>query len=542
MSDTNTWPDGDPAGDPFAAEAVEAAIAQSLRRDTPATPSAELIRTLADAYALPPAADAALARSRAALARRAEALSLGEHHTGGHQMISSDTWPAPTSPVSRPPQPPRRRLSPSAAFLRTAAAALVVALLGASFYALLHGMQRQVTHPQPTPTATLPPVSPTATPNATPNAPTPTTVPSQPPAPAGVYVTAPNTLFAIDPSTGAIQQRYPFTSSGQAVVGIPVVTDGVVYFTYTSTVSPWESEVVALSASSGNQIWRMRTVSGLTQLTLVGGVLYGGTEGTGTGSDTFYALRASDGSVLWTYHTPTLRPPAVVVGGVVYLMDQPQQPDAPGEAVRALRASDGAQTWETPLPQACGSADDEVVDAGMVFVTCHALGDMGQGGNGSVYGLRASDGAVVWHITTNGEPNSGLAAGAGLVYVSPGGKNAAGSNASGLYALDEASGVVRWQIPNGNGWPVFDGSTVYAGLGNNLAAFSASSGRMVWTYPWGSQRIEARAPVIASGVVYEILNEQIVAISAANGSVLWRSPALVSQQQGLGGLSVVAGG
>lgn len=535
MSDMNAWN----GGDPFTPGVVEDSIAESLRPGAPATSTAVLVRTLADAYALPPAADAVLARSRATLARRAEALG-----SGGLQMISSDTRPRQATSITEPPQPPRRRISHFATVLRTAAAVLVVALLSAAFFALLRGMQRQGMHPTPTP----PPVSSTATPATA----TPTTITPQPPAPAGVYVTVPGTLLRLNPSTGAVQQRYPLTSSSQAYVGTPVVANGVVYVTYRSTASPSESDVIALSATSGAELWRTKTADLLTQLSLADGTLYGGTASTGTGgtgSDTFYALRASDGSVVWTFHTATLRAVPLVTGGVVYLADQPQNTSL--QHIHALRASDGSQLWDTPLPQACGTALDEAVDQGMLFAACGVQPDTGQGDN-AVYGLRASDGSMLWHSTTNGQPNL-MAAGAGLVYLCVNGRSASGAIARGLYALDETSGAVRWQVANGgDGWPVFDGTTVYAGVASdseltapsssNLAAFSASQGTLLWTYPEANQRSELYAPVIAGGVVYQILNEQVVAISVADGVELWRSPALVSQKVWAGGLYVVTGG
>jgi outer membrane protein assembly factor BamB len=539
MSDINDWNHGDP----FAPEVVEDSIARSLQTDAPATPTSVLARTLANAYELPPATDAVLARSRAILARRAAALN-----SRGLQMMSSGSsgsWTALDRSTTHQSQTPRRRDSQFATVWRTVAAVLVVAVLSAGFFALLQGVQRHGSHT--TPTAT--PVSSTTTPGA----PTPTTISPQPPAPAGVYVTAPGTVFQLNTLTGAIQQRYPLNSLGQGIPGMPVVGNGMVYFPYQSNVTTaGASYVAALSATSGAVLWRTQTAAELGQLVLADGTLYGGTlypdagtDSNGTGIETFYALRASDGSVSWTFNTSTLRSPAVVAGGVVYLTDQPADPTR--QHVRAFRASDGSQLWDSPLPQACASADNVAVDAGMVFVACHAQFDMGQGGNGSVYGLRTSDGSVLWHYTVNGEPNSGLAAGAGLAYFSPGGKNAAGVSATGLYALDETSGVVRWQVANANGWPVFDGTTVYAGVGTaslgwNLAAFSASHGTQLWTYQQVNQRIETPEPVIAGGVVYEIVNEQVLAISAANGTMLWRSPTFVSQQQGVGGLTVVIGG
>src|SRR5260370_15670460 len=99
MSDLNAWNGGYHADDPFAPDVVEDFIARSLRADAPEKPTAVLVRSLADAYALPPAADAVLARSRATLARRAEALS-----TEGLQMKSSatHTLPAPNTSSTLP--------------------------------------------------------------------------------------------------------------------------------------------------------------------------------------------------------------------------------------------------------------------------------------------------------------------------------------------------------------------------------------------------------------------------------------------------------
>jgi outer membrane protein assembly factor BamB len=519
MSDRNAWNGGYHADDPFAPEVVEDSIARSLRADAPEMPTAVLVRSLADAYALPPTADAVLARSRATLARRAEALG-----AGGLQTISSDTEPAGITPITRPPQPPRRQHSHFGMVWQTAAAVLIVALLSAGFSALLRGIPRPGGHPAPT-----------ATPRATPKA---TAVPPQPPAPVGVYVTTPGTMFLLNLSTGAIQHRYPVASG----VGMPIVANGLVYGTYASpgTISTREFDVVAVSTSSGALLWRTQTANVLQQLSLVGGTLYGGTGGTGTGSDTFYALRASDGSVLWTYHTFNLLSPPVIADGIVYLVDQPQNTST--QHLHALRASDGSQLWDTPLPQACGTEQNETVDQGRVFVACGGPVDIAQGGNTSVIALNASDGTLVWSSMTSGLV-SGLAAGSGLVFYTLCCKNAAGAIASGLYALDETSGAVRWKVPNAGSWPVFDGTTVYTGVGSNLAAFSAADGAVLWTYSEANQRIELAAPgVVAGGVVYQILNEQVVAISAANGTLLWRSPTVQDQQPGVSGLAVVTGG
>lgn len=104
MSDRNAGTGDNVAEDPFAPEVVEDTIAASLRRDAPTTPSLVLVGRLADAYSLPPAADAVLARSRATLARRAEALGRGTLQTEGERMTSPASNPVAT-PVSEQREP-----------------------------------------------------------------------------------------------------------------------------------------------------------------------------------------------------------------------------------------------------------------------------------------------------------------------------------------------------------------------------------------------------------------------------------------------------
>ena len=111
MSDGNNGHRSSSSKDPFAPEVIDDTITVALRQDAPLTPTAVLVRSLAAAYTLPPEADAILARSRATLARRAEALVTGTLHTEGDHVISTDSEPAAARSVTRPPLPPGRRFS-----------------------------------------------------------------------------------------------------------------------------------------------------------------------------------------------------------------------------------------------------------------------------------------------------------------------------------------------------------------------------------------------------------------------------------------------
>jgi hypothetical protein len=152
MSDGNASTKGEPGEDPFASGVIEVTIAESLQQDAPLTPSAELVHRLADAYALPPAAEPVLARSRATLARRAEALSAGTLPAEDEPMSATSSGPVESRLGTRAQQPPRRPVTALATAWRALAAVLIVALLGAGFYALLHGIPRPGAHPTATAT------------------------------------------------------------------------------------------------------------------------------------------------------------------------------------------------------------------------------------------------------------------------------------------------------------------------------------------------------------------------------------------------------
>ena len=152
MSDQNASNGDHLAKDPFAPEVVESTIAEALRQNTPATPSAVLVRSLADAYTPSPATEAVLARSRATFARHAEALSDGTLQTAGEQAVSTNSGPAAVKLRPRPSRPPRLGVSSLAPAWRTAAAVFLVALLGAGFFALLHEIPRPAGRPTPTAT------------------------------------------------------------------------------------------------------------------------------------------------------------------------------------------------------------------------------------------------------------------------------------------------------------------------------------------------------------------------------------------------------
>jgi virginiamycin B lyase len=153
--------DGLPAAnDPFAPDAIEATIATHLAPGALGDDETRLVRELIEVYTLPREAGAAIERVR---------LTFNQSGAEPRNAMSTLYAEAPTAPGGiggdRAPFP-RRRSGAVQAFLRSAVAVLIVALLAGAFYVV---PRIRGAHPAPIatitplPSATLAPVTPTAT-------------------------------------------------------------------------------------------------------------------------------------------------------------------------------------------------------------------------------------------------------------------------------------------------------------------------------------------------------------------------------------------
>ena len=121
----------------------------------------------------------------------------------------------------------------------------------------------------------------------------------------------------------------------------------------------------------------------------------------------------------------------------------------------------------------------------------------------------------------------------GIVYV--------GSLDGNLYAVDAASGQVRWSAATGGSIglssPAVDGGRVFIGSADQkLYAFDASTGTQLWSAATGAT-IEA-PPSVANGVVYAA-SDKLYAFDAATGALEWSAdtggPVLFSSPTVVGG-------
>jgi len=103
---------------------------------------------------------------------------------------------------------------------------------------------------------------------------------------------------------------------------------------------------------------------------------------------------------------------------------------------------------------------------------------------------------------------------------------------AGVYALDAATGTVRWHFPTTasvkHTVAVADGLVIAAGVDGAVYGIEAANGKERWRYSLGDplQRWMFSAPVVLDGVVYAGVGPSFSALDAATGKEIWHSKGL----------------
>lgn len=202
-----------------------------------------------------------------------------------------------------------------------------------------------------------------------------------------------------------------------------------------------------------------------------------------------------------------------------------------GLGLVALDGATGARRWlfAKPYPPtgtaAVGAA---VVGAdGTVFLG----GTPESYPTGYVYALNPANGQVKWSAPIPRGQGQSLALGSGnTVYstsVGPG-ENLAASPM--LFALDGASGAVRWTTPRTEFWQQMsspalapDGTLFLGSSNRRIYAIDGALGRVRWEFeiPWFAD-IRSAPAVTADGTVYLGAGNNLFALRATDGRELWR--------------------
>jgi outer membrane protein assembly factor BamB len=185
--------------------------------------------------------------------------------------------------------------------------------------------------------------------------------------------------------------------------------------------------------------------------------------------------------------------------------------------------------------------------------------------DGALYAIDQRSGTQRWKFTTQGPVHSSPAVAGGLVYV--------GSLDGNIYAVDAANGTERWKfatkgerrftapgihgaIPRTERMPdPFDvflssptvvGSVVYIGSGDqHVYALDAATGALKWSFAAGD--VIHASPAVANGVVYiGSWDRNLYALDAVSGRERWRyttgNDTVIYNQIGIASSAAVADG
>ena len=206
--------------------------------------------------------------------------------------------------------------------------------------------------------------------------------------------------------------------------------------------------------------------------------------------------------------------------------------------VYAVDAATGIQKWKYasggPVPSTPAVAD------GLVYVGSY---------DGKLHALNARTGRAVWKFSTSGErrfeakglhgmqPRSQTIADPYDVFLSSPvvvqGLVSFGSGDGNVYALDAASGELRWKFQTGDvvhASPAYaDGAFYFGSWDSFLYAVDASTGKERWRFKGGEDPVMHNqvgfqsSPAVVDGVVYTgCRDSNVYAIDARTGKEKWR--------------------
>jgi len=284
--------------------------------------------------------------------------------------------------------------------------------------------------------------------------------------------------------------------------------------------------VQALDGRTGAERWRFQTARGLTTDSFNGSAA--AADGMVFVSDTasVYALDATTGAERWTAPAPSKGSRPIVADGVLYV----------GTIGGALGISEtsGAVVWRWAGPQGAPMTAGPVVD-GVAYVSSRS--------DGRLYAIDVRDGTEHWHVQTIASAVGSSEVVGDTVYV---GTNQAGATGQvgQVYAIDRASGRVRWQFGGPSGGqvvpgPVRDGVVYLSSESDGIYAIhdDGSAATLVW-------HRNAAPSVVPLSMVGDTLFEQgtdgsIAAYAASDGTPRWSTPATGDYG---GGPPLVSGG
>ncbi len=257
------------------------------------------------------------------------------------------------------------------------------------------------------------------------------------------------------------QIKWTFHTSGR-VISSPAVSNGMVY------VGSTDGNLYAVDLESGAQKWKFETKVRVPSSPAVsGGIVYFGSY-----DSNFYAVDAKTGQLKWKFQTG-------------------------GERRFAAKHIHGIQPAAETMPDPF----DFYLSSPAVWNGSVYFGS----GDGNIYALNASSGALKWKFQTGDVVHASPAISNGILFV--------GSWDSFFYALDAVTGKEKWRYKTGEDHEIYnqvgiqssaavmDGVVYFGCRDSNFYALDAPTGQKKWSFNnKGSWVITS--PAVLDGKVY----------------------------------------
>ena len=289
-------------------------------------------------------------------------------------------------------------------------------------------------------------------------------------------------IYAGHPIAAAPRLKWTFHTKGR-VVSSAAVANGTVYIGSTDT------RLYALDLATGAKRWEFRAGSRVVSSPAVwNGVVFFESY-----SGDFYALDAATGAVKWKFATA-------------------------GERRFAAKHLHGNQ----PVAETMPDPFDIYLSSPAIWNGTVYFGS----GDGNVYSLDATTGALKWKYQTGDVVHASPAVDHGTVFV--------GSWDSYMYALDAGTGALRWRFKTGedpdihnqqgiqSSAAVADGVVYFGCRDSHLYAVDEKTGKQQWVFSTKPSWVIA-SPAVRDGVVYAATSDSglFFALEAKTGAQLF---------------------
>jgi outer membrane protein assembly factor BamB len=256
------------------------------------------------------------------------------------------------------------------------------------------------------------------------------------------------------------------------------------------------SQLYALSGSTGATVWGPIAFAGVTGITYDAGTIFVD-SGTYSTTGILSALNATTGNAIWSTTIPgqfATQSPPVAAEGLVYTLDD--------GTLTAFNESNGAQVWQQNVSGTNG-APAVTVDGVYAAPVCYA------------YDLQPATGAVIWSNNTGCEGGGGNTpvVGSGRMYapLSP------GYYAGNVYSAESGQVLSAFSA---SAPPALSTSSAFVLDNSTLQGIALSNNQILWSFAGDGTLVTA--PVAVNNYVFVGSSSgNLYALDATTGAQVW---------------------